>query len=162
MSSKIPVAISFSGIANLLGVLGVIGSLVFVGLELQQSQRIAQAQQQQERIAAFLNLIGSNNEAGVDWQSTVYEADSEASEQLSQAEIVRRNNYHAHLFNYENDYFQYTQSLMTDAVWDAKLQALSFFYNQCDMRVLLDFRMRWFPSGFNEIIKTLPNSCSDD
>ena len=26
---------------------------------------------------------------------------------------------------------------MTEAVWDAKLQALSFFYNQCDMRVLL-------------------------
>ena len=70
-----------------------------------------------------------------------YEADSEASEQLSHAEVVRRNNYHAHLFNYENDYFQYTQSLMTDSVWQAKLQALSFFYNQCDMRVLIEFRM---------------------
>ena len=162
MSSKIPVAISFSGIANLLGVLGVIGSLLFVGLELRQSQRIAQAQQQQERIAAFLNLIGSNNAAGVDWQSTVYEANSEASEQLSHAEVVRRNNYHAHLFNYENDYFQYTQSLMTDSVWQAKLQALSFFYNQCDMRELIEFRMRWFPSGFNEIIQTLPDSCQGD
>jgi hypothetical protein len=70
-----------------------------------------------------------------------YEADSEASEQLSHAEVVRRNNYHAHLLNYENDYFQYTQSLMTDSVWQAKLQALSFFYNQCDMRVLIEFRM---------------------
>ena len=67
MSSKFPNAISFSGVVNLFGVLGVIGSLIFVGLELRQSQRIAQAQQQQERIAAFLNLIGSNNEAGVDW-----------------------------------------------------------------------------------------------
>jgi hypothetical protein len=45
-----------------------------------------------------------------------YEADSEASEQLSHAEVVRRNNYHAHLLNYENDYFQYTQSLMTDSI----------------------------------------------
>jgi FtsH-binding integral membrane protein len=41
MSSKIPVAISFSGVANLLGVVGVIGSLIFVGLELRQTQRIA-------------------------------------------------------------------------------------------------------------------------
>ena len=32
MSSKIPVAISFAGVANFLGILGVIGSLVFVGL----------------------------------------------------------------------------------------------------------------------------------
>ena len=43
MSSKIPVAISFTGLANLLGVVGVIGSLIFVGLELRQSQRIALA-----------------------------------------------------------------------------------------------------------------------
>ena len=43
MSSKIPVAISFTGLANFLGVVGVIGSLIFVGLELRQTQRIAQA-----------------------------------------------------------------------------------------------------------------------
>jgi hypothetical protein len=30
MSSKIPVAISFTGVANFLGVIGVIGSLIFV------------------------------------------------------------------------------------------------------------------------------------
>lgn len=44
MSSKIPVAISFSGIANFLGVVGVIGSLVFVGLELRQDSDINQSQ----------------------------------------------------------------------------------------------------------------------
>ena len=49
MSSKIPVAISFTGVANFLGVVGVIGSLVFVGLELRQTQRIALAGQIQER-----------------------------------------------------------------------------------------------------------------
>ena len=44
MSSKIPVAISFTGIANFLGVFGVIGSLVFVGLELRQDSDINQSQ----------------------------------------------------------------------------------------------------------------------
>ena len=39
MSSKIPVAISFAGVANFLGTLGVIGSLVFVGLELQANPK---------------------------------------------------------------------------------------------------------------------------
>lgn len=38
MPSKIPVEISFTGIANFLGVVGVIGSLIFVGLELRQTQ----------------------------------------------------------------------------------------------------------------------------
>jgi len=50
MSSKIPVAISFTGLANLLGVVGIIGSLIFVALELRQSQRIALAAQQQARM----------------------------------------------------------------------------------------------------------------
>ena len=161
MSSKIPVVRSFSGVANLIGVLGVIGSLIFVGLELRQSQRIAQAQQQQERIAVFLNLIGSNNEAGVDWQSTVYEADSEASEQLSHAEVVRRNNYHAHLFNYENDYFQFSQGLMPIEVWEAKKEALSFFYNQCRNREILNIRKAFFPDGLVKVIDSLQDNCAE-
>ena len=62
--------------------IGIIGSLIFVGLELRQSQRIAQAGQQQDRTASFFGLLGANSEAGVDWQSTVYEANSEYGENL--------------------------------------------------------------------------------
>ena len=56
MSSKIPVAISFTGVANLLGVVGVIGCLVFGGLELQQSHQIALGGQQQARTALIAEL----------------------------------------------------------------------------------------------------------
>lgn len=49
MPSKIPVEISSTGIANFLGVVGVIGSLIFVGLELRQTQQIALAAQVQSR-----------------------------------------------------------------------------------------------------------------
>ena len=41
MKSKPMLTISFTGIANFLGVIGIIGSLLFVGLELRQSHRIA-------------------------------------------------------------------------------------------------------------------------
>ena len=41
MSKGFPVLISFTGLTNFLGVVGVIGSLIFVGLELRQSQKIA-------------------------------------------------------------------------------------------------------------------------
>ena len=58
-------------IINSLGVLSVVASLLFVGLELRQSQRIAQAGQQQDRTASFFNLLGSTSEAGIDWQSVV-------------------------------------------------------------------------------------------
>jgi len=41
MPTKIPVEISFNAIANFLGVVGIIGSLIFVGMELRQTQIIA-------------------------------------------------------------------------------------------------------------------------
>lgn len=41
MSNKSPITISHTGIANFLGALGIIGSLIFVGLELRQNQQIA-------------------------------------------------------------------------------------------------------------------------
>ena len=63
MSSKIPVAISFTGVANFLGVVGIIGSLIFVALELRQSQRIALAAQQQARTEVFTSVVNSANGA---------------------------------------------------------------------------------------------------
>ena len=48
MRNKLSVAVSFSGLANFLGTMGVIGSLVFVGIELRQTQTIAIAGQIQE------------------------------------------------------------------------------------------------------------------
>lgn len=56
MSHKIPVAVSFTGVANFLGVIGAIDSLIFVGLELQQSQQIALGGQQQARTALIAEL----------------------------------------------------------------------------------------------------------
>ena len=37
MPTKIPVANSFTGVANFLGIVGITGSLIFVALELRQS-----------------------------------------------------------------------------------------------------------------------------
>ena len=55
--TKVPIAVSFTRVINSLGIAGIIGSLVFVGLELRQSQRIALAAQQQERAALITDLI---------------------------------------------------------------------------------------------------------
>ena len=49
MSSKIPAAMLLTGGVNFLGVVRVIGSLIIVGLELRQSQRIASADMEPRR-----------------------------------------------------------------------------------------------------------------
>ena len=80
-------------------------------------------------------------------------------EKFTKAEILRRNIFHAHLFTYENDYFQYSQGLMPQEVWEAKLKALAFFYNQCDMRNLWNSRQQFFPEGYVSIIKSITDEC---
>lgn len=148
-------------IANAIGISAVVASLVFVGLELRQSQRIAQAGQQQERTAYFFDLLGATSQSGVDWQSVVMESNSDYGERFNTAEILRRNIFHAHLFTYENDYFQYDQGLMPQEVWNAKLKALTFFYNQCDMRDLWNARQQFFPTGYVSIINSIPDECEN-
>ena len=44
--------IDIQDLIQLLGMVGIIGSLIFVGLEMRQSQMIAQAGQNQERMGA--------------------------------------------------------------------------------------------------------------
>ena len=58
---------------QLLGMVGIIGSLIFVGLEMRQSQRIAIAGQQLGRSALFGDLINAYTEAGGDVQSLYFE-----------------------------------------------------------------------------------------
>ena len=66
MSSKILTAISLNGVANFLGVIGIIGSLIFVALELRQSQQIAIAAQQQVRTILRANQLLSTYEFNED------------------------------------------------------------------------------------------------
>ena len=54
-------AAQIEAVTQLLAMIGIIGSLIFVGLEMRQSQRIAQAGQQQDRTASFLGLLWTNN-----------------------------------------------------------------------------------------------------
>ena len=50
---------------QLIGMLGVLGGLVFVGLEMQQSQRIPLAAQHQARSEMFMDQINAHTEAGI-------------------------------------------------------------------------------------------------
>lgn len=145
---------------QLIGMLSVVGSLIFVGLEMRLTQQIAQAGQQQERTATAISQVSSMNEAGVDWQSIAFENNAAYGNRFSLPEIVQRNNIHQVLFMYESDFFQFSQGLMPQDVWDAKLRALTFWYNQCNMREIIESRIVFFAENLAEIIRTLPDECA--
>ena len=56
---------------QLLGMLSVLAGLVLVGLEMRQSQQIALAAQQQNRMSVFIDIINTMTEAGFEYAAAV-------------------------------------------------------------------------------------------
>ena len=63
---------SIEDLVQLLAMIGIIGSLIFVGLEIKQSQRTAMAGQQMEKTAITTNRFTAFNEPGLDWHSFAF------------------------------------------------------------------------------------------
>ena len=88
VSPKTPVTLSFAKVANFLGVVGIIGSLVFVGLELRQNQQLAEASADQTRLSetqqAQRNLALSNDLAAI-----LVKRELEGADALTETELFR-------------------------------------------------------------------------
>jgi hypothetical protein len=152
--------IAIEDLIQLLGMVGIIGSLIFVGLEMRQSQNFAEAAQQQTRSDSTMNQFAVLTEAGHDAHS-ILTNDLSESYGLRPLDVAARNFYHQLLTLYESDFFQYQRGLMPPSVWNAKLGALAFLKTQCNHREILDFRLRYFPKELSEIIAALPDPCAD-
>ena len=111
MSNKLDI----NAVVQLLGMLGIIISLIFVGLEMRQSQRIAIAGQYQARAAMNAASIQAAIEAGIDFsaQSRLSQSNLTSEEQVQQ-----RNFTNLAYTRIENDYYQYQQGLIDEETWE--------------------------------------------
>ena len=69
----------FNDLIQLAAMAGIIASLIFVGMQMRQSQRIALAAQAQQRAAMLMDRANVWIEAGLDFQSIHFEQDYNAS-----------------------------------------------------------------------------------
>ena len=156
------VKVRFDVWIQLIGMLGVLGGLIFVGLEMQQSQRIALANAYQGRISTTMSFITAYAEANLDWWSAI-NYNPQSAEQLSRLQIAERNAHNATWFVYESDYVQYRQGLMTDEVWQAKLNGIEIFLASapCHLQEIFETRMAVVEEGFREIVMSYPRQCGE-
>ena len=151
--TKAPITISFTGVINSLGIIGIIGSLVFVGLELRQSQRIALAAQQQERAALITELIGSFSDADppISFLSFLDQTLEASDQNKAKAET-----YVYRLWMvYENDYLQHKLGLMDEDVWQAKLTSMRAIYGMCQYKEVTKFALSF---SSQELLRLLESS----
>ena len=55
---------------QLIGLLSVVGGLLFVGIEMRQTQRIALATETSNRMYQVLQTIRTSSEVGLDWTNS--------------------------------------------------------------------------------------------
>ena len=152
--------IDINALIQLLGMVGVIGSLVFVGLEMQQSQRIALAAQQQARMEVFVEAMNTFSETGVSYQAYL-----EQGGRNSKTETLTTNFTHQLWWIHENDYLQYRLGLMDESIWEAKLRAIKISYNSLNEESCILAKRIWetrrvmLDDNLVELVESLPNDC---
>ena len=152
--------VSIENLIQLLAMIGIIGSLIFVGLEMRQSQIIALAAQSQARASMLLERVGVYTEANLDYQSLTFENSYDTN--LSTIEAAQRNTFHQAWFLFENDYEQYSLGLMSEEIWSAKLNGINRLFNRCEARGTYEVRKPTFPESFLRLISTIPDECETE
>ena len=152
--------IDINALIQLLGMVGIIISLIFVGLEMRQSQRIALAGQQALRTQFLLDGVDALSEPQKSNQ-TILEMMIGDIPVTEDYKWVVENNMHRLLWIFENDFVQYDLGLMDENVWQAKLNGMALVYNFCFARPVYDARRNSSDTRFITLIEEFPDNCAE-
>ena len=156
---------------QLLGMIGLLGGLIFVGLEMRQSHNIALAAQQQARTQVITDFYNTMTEAGLSFDDITMKINGERRgvrpkkdglKDLSLEERAAAKNYMYWSWQIaENDFLQYDSGLMDEDIWKAKLAVWEFNYNTCDTRHIFDFMKPFYNEKFTAVILNFDDECVD-
>jgi hypothetical protein len=134
-----------------IGMVGLLGGLVFVGLEMRQSQQFALATQQTARMQVWTDIVNAFTESQINYP----EGTGDFNPQINIA--------HAALWIFENDYIQYELGLMDENVWQAKMNPLRRTYNTCTGRDVYVQRKSSLDARLVDLIDSLlDEECVDE
>ena len=146
--------IGWRPIAELVGIASIVASLIFVGLQLKQSQEVATAAQYQNRADQTMNFHLAMIEAGevqIRFRNWV-------SEEIPASGI---NTYAWAWIGFDNHHYQYTAGFMDDDTWQAQLRGLEDLYGNCAMRFIWDWRKEGLRSEFVTLVESIQDPCAD-
>ena len=126
---------------QLFGILGIIGSLLFVVLEMRQSQRIALAAQQQSGLEVWSGMTNVYTERGLSIFEMINLLNLEPCD--GNYELAAYDWPFQRKLIFESVFVQYRAGLMERPVWKAKLQGIQSVYASCKNKPILDFYMPW-------------------
>jgi hypothetical protein len=142
---------------QLIGMLGIIASLIFVGLQMRQTQKIALAAQAQARTEMLLSrhmiFFEGNAELGYRTFITPYG-------ELSPEESWMRDRHAGWLRDLQqNNYFQYRLGFLDSEQWSVIEARIKQTWSDCDLRTGY-FHSEYMESAFVDYLMTLDDPCN--
>lgn len=144
----------WKSVAELVGIAAIVGSLIFVGLQMKQSHEIALAGQYHARAEAVMSMY-----------ETMYEAESipgdpdlraKLSDSIKPRDIVEA----LWLWTaYDNHYLQYQAGFLSEDSWRGHLNGILALYNNCSMRFTWEWQKKDSRGDFARLVESLENSC---
>ena len=143
---------------QLTGMLGVLGGLIFVGLEMHQSQQIALAVQQQARTEIFTGIVNSVNESSdVSLYQILVKVTDNAPLTASEKKIAE--NYALQtVWIFENDFIQYQAGLIDENVWAAKLFSIRTLARLCHFRDAVEYLLQFTNAELTNLVDIVPET----
>ena len=148
-------------IINLFGVLGVIFSLVFVGLELQQSQKIAIAGQVQARAEMLANRSLALMEGEAESMSEIYSRDQSVESTNPKSEVLRSAQIEWNIAVMTNTFYQYSVGLLTEEQFAVARKRMISFKANCQVMGDIEAALFFAETSFVEFFDKLPNECAE-
>ena len=150
------VKVSFDTWVQLLGMLGVLGGLIFVGLEMRQNYEIALGNQHQGRTELRAALLMSPLEGNIDAVKVEFLDWEEQTEEQKQITIQIQRFRWALL---ENLFFQYNLGLISEGVWRQTEGNIRRYYDRCELRDAITLSLS--NPAFQEYVNSFPDNCVD-
>ena len=142
-------------VAELIGLIAIIASLIFVGLQLKQSQEIALANQYQARAEAVQQLHLTHMEVGR------VPAVPAFREQIAAGVSTVDINTNLWLWiQMDNHHYQYQHGFLDEEAWQAQLSNTRALYEDCRMRFVYDWRKRGLRKSFVEMVESVDDPCA--
>ena len=142
-------------LVNVAGVIGLIASLIFVGLELRQSQRIALASQIQARAQMNVDRMIASLEGNLDELRLLTPSSFEYTELTDEEKLIADTLQRWRFAMLENNFTQYQMGLFSEEYWVQTEQRIESFYNICELRDVIGEQT----ASFQRYLDSLPDKC---
>ena len=148
------IKVSFDTWIQLIGMLSVLGGLIFVGLEMRQNYEIALGNQHQGRTELRGALLMSPLEGNIDAVKVEFLDWEEQTEEQRQISIQVQRFRWALL---ENLFFQYNLGLISEDVWRQTEGNIRRWYGRCELREAMNLSLS--NPAFQEYVNSFPDEC---